>query len=343
MNVSVFADVTVSVIIPTYNSEKYVEKCLQSVIMQTLEKIEIIVVDNVSSDRTVELVEALLSNSTRAYKIINNPKLGVSYSRNIGLSVAKGEYIYFLDSDDYLTRNEALKTAYDLAKYENLDIVHFGFDRVNEDGKLIISYNRLYNYIESLTNGQAVLKEYLKSKIWFCVWNAIYKRETVQKNSITFVEDCFVGEDQEFVIKVLANSTNVLSIRTSFLNYVIRKDSLSKKAHEQFQAVDTFERVKKYLSMNNKGFEEIISIIDNHKIPYLIMRAIFKSVRSGISFEDIREIMNKNQRYIEYLKKARFGINLYYFSTYLTAKSFLILPRFSVAFMKILSRIIAFG
>lgn len=340
---SIPVEVTISVIIPTYNSEKYIEKCLQSVIEQTLEKIEVIVVDNVSNDRTVELAESLLSRSNRTYKIISNPKLGVSYSRNIGLSMANGKYVYFLDSDDYLTNNEGLKTAYQLAESKKLDVVHFGFDRVDENANPISRYNRLYEYVKEVRDGNTILKEYLKGKIWFWIGNAIYKREIIQKNSITFVEGCFVGEDQEFIVKVLANSTSVLSIRTSLVNYVIRKNSLSKKTLELFQAVDTFERIKEYLNIHIEDHDELISIIDNHKIPYLIMRAVFKSIRLGVGLDDIMEIMNKNPRYIKYLKNVKFGTNLYYFSTYISAKIFLLFPRLSFVVMRAFSRVIVFG
>lgn len=343
MNVPEPAQIAVSVIIPTYNSEKYVEKCLQSVIVQTLREIEIIVVDNISSDRTIELAESFLSRSNRVYKIISNPKLGVSYSRNIGLNTASGEYIYFLDSDDYLTKSNGLEIAYQLAKERDLDVVHFGFDRVDENANIISRYSRLYKYVEEVRDGKTILKDYLKGKIWFCIGNAIYRREIVQKNSITFVEGWFVGEDQEFIVKVLANSTNILSIKASLVNYVIRKDSLSKKTLELFQAVDTFERIKEYLSNRVENYDSVISIINNHKIPYLIMRAVFKSVRSGVSFDDIMEVMRKNQRYFTYLRGTKFGANLYYFSTYISAKSFLLFPRISFTVMKTFSRILVFG
>ena len=118
------SSIAVSVIIPTYNSEKYVQKCLDSVIMQTLNNIEIIIIDNISVDNTVEVAKDILSKGKKNFEIIKNPKLGVSFSRNIGINASKGEYIYFLDSDDYLLEKEALENAYNLAKVNDLDIVH---------------------------------------------------------------------------------------------------------------------------------------------------------------------------------------------------------------------------
>jgi glycosyltransferase involved in cell wall biosynthesis len=335
--------IAISIIIPTYNSEKYIEKCIQSVIRQTLEKIEILIVDNVSNDQTVKLAESLLLNSNRIFKIISNPKLGVSCSRNIGLSMANGEYVYFLDSDDYLTDNYALETVYNLAKSKNLDIVHFGFDRVNENGNIITRYNQMYKYVEYIGNIKKILKEYLLGNIWFWTGNAIYKREIIQKNFIMYVENCFVGEDQEYIIKVIANSMNVLSIKKSLVNYVIRKNSLSKKTLELFQAVDTFERIKEYLNIHFDDFYDLIFIIDNYKIPYLIMRAVFKSVKFGASLNDIMNKIDNNPKYINYLKNVKFSTNHYYFLSYISTKIFLLFPRFSFCIMKVFSKVIMFG
>jgi hypothetical protein len=257
--------------------------------------------------------------------------------------MANGEYVYFLDSDDYLTDNYALETVYNLAKSKNLDIVHFGFDRVNENGNIITRYNQMYKYVEYIGNIKKILKEYLLGNIWFWTGNAIYKREIIQKNFIMYVENCFVGEDQEYIIKVIANSMNVLSIKKSLVNYVIRKNSLSKKTLELFQAVDTFERIKEYLNIHFDDFYDLIFIIDNYKIPYLIMRAVFKSVKFGASLNDIMNKIDNNPKYINYLKNVKFSTNHYYFLSYISTKIFLLFPRFSFCIMKVFSKVIMFG
>ncbi len=110
-----------------------------------------IVVDNISSDRTIELAKSLLSRSNRVYKIISNPKLEVSYSRDIGLNTASGEYIYFLDSDDYLTKNNGLEIAYQLAKERDLDVVcnkkRFFVKKTLELFQAVDTFKRIKEYL----------------------------------------------------------------------------------------------------------------------------------------------------------------------------------------------------
>lgn len=322
------SSIAVSVIIPTYNSEKYVQKCLDSVIMQTLNNIEIIIIDNISVDNTVEVAKDILSKGKKNFEIIKNPKLGVSFSRNIGINASKGEYIYFLDSDDYLLEKEALENAYNLAKVNDLDIVHFGFNRVDEEGKIIVPYNRFYKYITSIKSGNQVLEKYLKGKVWLCTGNCIYKTNTIKNSSIFYTENCRAGEDQEFIVKALLSSKKVLSINKVYINYLSRKESLSKNALILLEAVETFERIKSYVQSQKQYSEKIISIIDTHKIPYLIMRAVIKSAFNGIDLSVVEKSLNENNKYKNYLKKTKFGFSPYYFGTYIAAKSFLFFPKF---------------
>jgi glycosyltransferase involved in cell wall biosynthesis len=261
--VKVSSSIAVSIIIPTYNSEKYVEKCLTSVIMQTLNNIEIIIIDNISDDNTVKVVKDILSNSKKKFDIITNPKLGVSSSRNIGIKASKGEYIYFLDSDDYFLEKEALENVYNFAKVNDLDIAHFGFNRVDDEGKIIVPYNRFYKYITSIKSGNHVLEKYLKGKVWLWTGNCIYKMNTIKNNSLFYTENCVVGEDQEFIIKTLVHSKRISSVNKVYINYVSRKESLSKNSLILLEAVETFERIKSYLKSQDQNYEKLISIIDS--------------------------------------------------------------------------------
>lgn len=336
------SSIAVSVIIPTYNSEKYVKKCLNSVIIQTLNNIEIIIIDNISVDNTVKVAKDILSNSKINFEIIKNPKLGVSFSRNIGIEASKGEYIYFLDSDDYLLEKEALENAYKLAKVNDLDIVHFGFNRVDEEGKIKVPYNRFYKYITSIESGNQILEKYLKGKVWLCTGNCIYKMNTIKNNSLFYTENCRVGEDQEFIIKTLVNSKRILSVNKVYINYLSRKESLSKNSLILLEAVETFERIKSYLKSRDQNYERLISIIDTHKIPYLIVRAIIKASLIEGDSSIVEKSLNENNKYKTYLKKTKFGFIPYYFGTYMAAKSFLFFPKFFYKAIHLFSKILSF-
>jgi glycosyltransferase involved in cell wall biosynthesis len=326
--------VPVSVIIPSYNTEKYIAKCLNSVISQSI-PVEVILVDNDSSDKTLELSISILQKSEKDFIVLKNYSRGnVSLSRNLGIEYARGEYIYFLDSDDFLTHTDALKIAYEKAKDEQLDIVHFGFNRVTEKGRVILPYALLYGYVQNLTDGINALKMFLKGRIWFCIGNTIYRKDFIKTNNIKFTENCYVGEDQEFIIKALSHSEKVNSVRKTFVGYVIRKNSLSKISTDLFKAVETFERVKCYLKSN--GMDEIIPMIDDYKIPYLIVRAFFKATRNT-KFDAIERIFDDNPKYFDYLKKAKFGFDFYSIPTFIFSKLILTFPKFSYYFAKLTS------
>ena len=111
----------VSVIIPVYNVEKYLEECLDSVVNQTLKEIEIICINDGSIDNSVKILEKYRDKYSNI-KVINQKNLGVGRARNVGVKLAKGEYIFFLDSDDYI-EVDALEKCYIEAKQHRLDVV----------------------------------------------------------------------------------------------------------------------------------------------------------------------------------------------------------------------------
>jgi len=127
----------ISVIIPCYNSEKYLEKAVESVIKQTLEKIQIILVDDGSTDKTPELLQTYKMSDNRI-EVVTHPKnLGLGSARNSGIEQANGEYIFFLDSDDYLHLN-AFEVLYEKAVSENLDILEIRYVRHNGNQKEVL-------------------------------------------------------------------------------------------------------------------------------------------------------------------------------------------------------------
>lgn len=115
--------VKVSVIIPVYNSEKYIVKCLESVRNQTLAEIEIICVDDCSTDSSRKLLEDYVSRDERIRLLHNEKNMGLSFTRNRALEEAAGEYVQFLDSDDYLYANDTLEILYSIASADNLDLL----------------------------------------------------------------------------------------------------------------------------------------------------------------------------------------------------------------------------
>lgn len=125
----------VSIIVPIYNVEKYLDRCMQTLLNQTLKDIEIILVDDGSPDHCPQMSDEYAKNDPRV-KVVHKNNGGLGYARNSGLDVATGEYVAFVDSDDF-TSVEAYDTLYKVAKEQNADIVYAGFEYQNADALLI--------------------------------------------------------------------------------------------------------------------------------------------------------------------------------------------------------------
>ena len=163
--------IKVSVIVPVYNVEKYLDKCLDSLGRQTLKDIEIIVVNDESPDNSQKIIDKY----SKKYSVIHGYKKkngGVSDARNFGIKEAKGEYIAFVDGDDYVSI-DMYEKMYEKAKAGNFDVVVCDLNYVYEDG----SIKRVSSKIEKDTTN--IKKTYVN--MYPCVWNKIYKRGLFSK------------------------------------------------------------------------------------------------------------------------------------------------------------------
>lgn len=214
----------ISIIIPVYNSEKYIEECLYSCKDQSFKNFEIIVIDDCSNDRSSKIVSGFFESSQMKYKIIQlNKNCGVSYCRNIGVKNAEGKYVYFLDSDDVLAK-DALEVLYSTAekffspvvfgKYcrfslENPRRECLEFDDYNVE-KIIISYKELQARIYAGT-----------------IWGGIILKSIIIDNGIRFDESLKYGEDTLFKIALLEHVDYILEVDKILYYWRIVSGSLS--------------------------------------------------------------------------------------------------------------------
>lgn len=205
-------DKKVSVIIPTYNSDKYLKKCIESILLQTYKNIEIIIINDGSTDKTDDIVKKYEDERIKYYK---NKNQGIGKSRNYGIKQSTGEYIMFVDSDDYIDESaveEMIKKITD----SNLDMLVCDFykiEKVKEEVKLV-QFDDC-----SLNERQNLLLE-----INLSPWNKIYKKEMIVKNNIMFNEK-LKYEDAEFVIDCLIKSKKIGKLNKSLYYYVIHTES----------------------------------------------------------------------------------------------------------------------
>lgn len=214
-----------SVIIPVYNVEKYIDRCLKSIISQNYDDLEIIVIDNGSTDSGGIICDTYASeySNISVYHIENH---GVASARNFGLSKARGEFIYFVDSDDYLVGN--LFAEFEDKLTPDLDLFVFSYYNSFEQEmtetkrtKKILPYNGSYDKYDF----SKIFKDLFLSDMLYTVWNKIYRREFLLENNLSF-EQYELGEDVRFNLDVYREVNKICLSQDSYYVYVIgRKGS----------------------------------------------------------------------------------------------------------------------
>lgn len=215
----------VSVVIPVYNTEKYLRACLSSVINQTYSNIEIIIINDGSSDDSA-LICKEYSKSDERITFIDKDNEGVSVARNIGITLAKGEWIYFLDSDDFLDFN-AFEKLINTASDTNCDVIQFGLRRLMVGN--IVSENKPSNYQE-YQDLELFLEENELKPVSACLH--FFKSSVIKNNKIKFNEKLKHNEDMLFVYSLYCHLKKIVVINDILYNLVLREDSVSHKPIE---------------------------------------------------------------------------------------------------------------
>lgn len=229
-----------SLIIPAYNVEKYIKKCLDSVLDQTYNNYEIIIINDGSTDNTSKILESYKSN--KKIKIINQENKGLSNARNTGVSNAKGDYILFIDSDDFIEK-ELLEILNKTIKDE--DLIRFQIRILDETNKIIKEYkeetfNNL-NGIEAFNK----LSKYNLVELAVCY---AYKKDTFLKNNYKFEEKTY-HEDFGLIPYIIISSKKVTSINYIGYNYLQRKNSIMNNTDYEKEIKKSNDVLKHYKNL----------------------------------------------------------------------------------------------
>jgi len=254
----------VSIIVPVYNVEKWLPECMDSLINQTLEDIEIICIDDGSPDNCGKILDEYAEKDKEKFKrerikVIHQENQGVSVARNAGLDIASGEYITFVDPDDYV-HPKTYETAYKWAKKDDVDLLKFSC-RHFKDGKDNFDVNDI-----DLSDGKIQnVDKYLFNNISVCSWNHLFKYDLIKgkDNNVRFVPNMKISEDGTFNYMVFAKAKNIKCIPGRFYNKRGRSGSADSgntfdykwnESKSIFKNVCDYWRMKKCL----KGREHIV-------------------------------------------------------------------------------------
>ena len=234
--------VKISVIVPVYNVEEYLEECLDSIINQTLEDIEIICVNDGSTDNSLKILEKYSQKDERI-KIISQENQGLGATRNNGMEYAKGEYISFIDSDDYISK-DAFKSLYDNAITNNSDIVLFSITHFFEDGTSYVTKNKIEYTLKNQDFSQYIFNDIdVKNHILEYPWNSVsklYKNEFLKKENIKFPIN-IAYEDVLFHVKVILKAKSISLVPKHYYKY--RRSNTSSIMHDTSKTMDIFKVV----------------------------------------------------------------------------------------------------
>lgn len=296
----------VSVIVPVYNVEQYVEKSLKTLVEQTLEEIEIIVVNDGSTDNSKKVVQKIMKQFPDKMVYVEKENGGLSDARNYGIPYAKGEYIAFLDSDDYVEKDMYQK-MYELAKKEDSDMVECDFyweypDKIKKD-------------VGELYEGK---KEMLE-KVRVVAWNKLIKKEILEKAKIEFPKG-YRYEDVAFTYKLIPYLEKVSFLKEPCIHYVQRNNSISNVQNERNKEIfDVLDDVIRYYQ--EKGIYETYQT----ELEYVYTRYAFcssflrivkieeKTIRKKLLKETWKKVNAKfpNWKRNEILKTRKSGKNFY--------------------------------
>lgn len=238
----------VSIVVPIYKTEKYLEQCIKSIVNQTYQNLEIILVDDGSPDACPQICDAWAEKDHRI-RVIHKENGGLSSARNIGIEEARGEYICFFDSDDYIDQN-TIERAYELGKKESADVVIFGFSTVNNWGEITGQY--VPNPERIVYTGEAVQKFFLPmligrdsqarkgSNLHMSAWASLFSMELIQQVDWQFAsERIIISEDVYSLLKLYKYIQKVAVLKETLYYYRENTSSVTR-----IYRPDRFQRVK---------------------------------------------------------------------------------------------------
>lgn len=211
---------SISVIVPIFNTEKYVEKCVRSIMEQSFKDIEIICVDDMSTDSSFELVHRLSLEDPRIKLIRHTQNIGLGGARNSGIRASLAPYIASVDSDDCI-KPEMLSTLWDETENGKIDVISFGFDRIDEKNKIISSYTPKPR-IEINDNNSINIFGLVNPAFW----NKLWRKNLYTFNDIWFPNHVFY-QDLATTPRIFAKSRSIKIIDRNFYNYLVRSDSIT--------------------------------------------------------------------------------------------------------------------
>jgi len=285
----------ISVIIPVYKAEKYLNRCVESIVNQTYKNLEVILIDDGSPDRCGEICDEWAQKDSRII-VFHKENAGPGTARNIGLANASGKYIMFVDADDAVENNFASLL---LAGVEGYDFCFGAYYRVvNND----LSSKRVVRSMLTSDKASELFSNYLGIRAYVSLVNSIFLKDIIDDNDIRFMDGWYAGEDVLFITNYLVYCKKVKYInKPIYTYYYVYK---FKESNSFFDLVKSpywtvYETVKK------RGMTEYIRAFECGKFPLMVAFNIVKIVKTSCSYDNFFVMLSRMGDQVSYLDNAR--------------------------------------
>ena len=276
------SEIKFSVIVPVYNTEKYLEKCLDSLLNQSYSNFEVLAVNDGSTDSSEEIIQQYLGDSR--FKLITQENKGLGGARNTGIQAAKGDYLVLLDSDDYITP-DCLESLVDVINNKEYDVVIFDAIGVTEAGQQIQLFTNR-NYSEPLSEISKVQLMLMEPTSCF----KAYRRTLFSDNKIHFPERLWY-EDFATTLRIALHTENNVYIKKPLYNYVQQPSSIThtKFSKRMLEIKTAFSIVREYYE-NSHVFDEYKEELSWNCFLHLQYYSAFRLLSYGLHYREIREL-----------------------------------------------------
>lgn len=335
--------IKVSVVIPVYNAEKYLTECIESLLNQTLKQCEFIFVNDGSNDKSNQMINDYKKKDSRII-LINQENQGVSIARNNGLKVASGEYVGFVDADDYI-ESDMYETLFLSAKQDDCDVIISNFESEMEGRKSITNYHFPHERVlDKAYIKHALLPYFLKTDHFNSVVNKLYRNKLIKEKCIQFPEKVALGEDGLFNIRLFSHAIRIKYIHYCGYHYrevagsatrnVLEKDYFQRALEVYYMEIPEIDhaigdklKIKELKSI--KLINSVMSLVHLYLTPSNELGIIdrYRYVKNMISHQEVRialtiyfkeyqSMLGRYEEFILKMIKKRYTLGLYCATAY---------------------------
>ena len=273
---------SISIIIPVYNGSKFISRCLDSILNQTYKNTEVILINDGSTDNSLEIIKEY-SNKYKNIKYIDQKNQGASIARNKGIEESKGKYLVFIDIDDYIESDYLEKLC---SSIKNKDMVVSGYNRV-------VGSKTIFSKIPKNT--------YWSAFKYTATWGKIYNAEFIKKNNIKFLDDVKIGEDLFFNITVINKTNKIGILEYAGYNYYDNEESLTNTINKT--AKKRNQQMLHLLNSIDEIFKE--TKIDKKYIYFFYLKTIVFYLLTQRGLLSNKEYYNEYKKYFNFLEEYK--------------------------------------